>query len=68
MTQFPDASFAVVFFSCNDSCMDHEGRLQILLEVHGIPSPSGAFAFSYSLNADYHPALGDQNGSPARIN
>jgi ubiquinone/menaquinone biosynthesis C-methylase UbiE len=48
MPQFPDASFAVVFFSCNGIGMvDHEGRLKILREVYRVLRPGGTFAFSF---------------------
>jgi SAM-dependent methyltransferase len=47
MTEFTDASFDLVFFSCNGICMvDHEGRLAILKEVRRILRPKGTFVFS----------------------
>lgn len=47
LPQFPDASFALVFFSCNGIGMvDHAGRLAILKEVHRLLVPGGYFIFS----------------------
>jgi SAM-dependent methyltransferase len=47
MSGFADASFDLVFFSCNGiSMVDHAGRLDILREVRRVLTPTGSFAFS----------------------
>ena len=47
MKVFPDASFDLVFFSCNGICMvDHAGRIAIFREVSRVLSAGGTFVFS----------------------
>ena len=47
MKVFPDASFDLVFFSCNGiSMVDHAGRIAILNEVSRVLRAGGTFVFS----------------------
>lgn len=53
MSQFEDATFDFVNFSFNGlDSLDHEGRLQVLAEVHRVLRPGGHWMFS-SHNRDY---------------
>ena len=53
MSQFEDAGFDFVNFSFNGlDSLDHEGRLQVLSEVHRVLKPGGHWMFS-SHNRDY---------------
>lgn len=53
MSQFEDASFDFVNFSFNGlDSLDHDGRLQVLAEVHRVLRPGGRWMFS-SHNRDY---------------
>lgn len=52
LTDFDEASFDFVFFSCNGiDAVDHEGRLQVLAHVSRVLRPGGVFAYS-TLNKD----------------
>ncbi len=47
LSKFPDNCFSTVLFSMNGiSMVDHQGRMQILTEVHRVLSPGGTFLFS----------------------
>ncbi|MFC7361099.1 class I SAM-dependent methyltransferase [Nocardioides astragali] len=53
MSQFEDASFDFVNFSFNGlDSLDHDGRRQVLAEVHRVLRPGGHWMFS-SHNRDY---------------
>src|SRR5664279_1295109 len=47
LSQFANASFDLIVFSCNGICMvDHDGRMAILREVRRLLAPDGVFIFS----------------------
>lgn len=56
MPEFGTGSFDFVLFSWSGiDCVDHEGRLRVLAEVHRLLAPGGVFVFS-SANAAHLPA------------
>jgi len=47
MECFQTSSFDFIFFSFNGiDCVNHEGRIEILKEIHRLLNPNGKFAFS----------------------